>query len=544
MTDESSFVMHVACDACGSSDANALYDDGHTHCFGCGVTKSGTGAAPSTPRRSTVSTSLVTGEVRALAKRNITEETCRHWKYTVGEYNGRAVQIANYCDDTGTPLAQKLRFAPKPNGKKDFTFIGDTKSVGLFGQHLWRDGGKMLVITEGEIDALSVSQLQQNKWPVVSVPNGAQGAAKSIGKAIEWLEKFTKVIFLFDDDEPGIEAAKECAALLTPGKAFIGRIAGFKDANEALQAGEGPKVIEAIWGAKAFRPDGVVGVSELFDSAFAPAVIGIPWPWKALTEKTYGIRRKEMYAFGGGVGCGKSEVFKEVALHLIERGLDVGYIAFEEAPAHSVKVMCGKFLGKRLHVPGVTATPAELDRARAALDGRISFFDHFGAMDYETVKERIRYMVTALGCKDIFLDHLTALAASIDGDERRGIDKMMADLGGLIQQLDFTLYFISHLATPEGKPHEEGGRVMEKHFRGSRAIAQWSMGMYAIERNKQEPDAPTVFRVLKDRYTGDANGLMFGLEYDRDTGRLSECELPSEGEEKGFKDETQPAGEF
>jgi twinkle protein len=465
-------------------------------------------------------------------KRNINEETCRHWNYQVGEKSGKPVQIANYCDDQGYVVAQKLRFPDK-----SFSFVGEPKKAGLYGQHLWRDHGRKVVITEGEIDALSVSQLQGNKWPVVSVPNGAQGAKKSVAKAIEWLEHFDEVIFMFDDDEPGREAAKECAELLTPGKAKIARIPGFKDANEALQAGQGAKVIDAIWGAKAYRPDGVLMVDELFDTAFEIAPDGIPWPWKSLTEKTYGIRPKELYAFGGGVGCGKSNVFKEIALHLIKLGHRCGYLAFEEAPGHTLKAIVGKLVGRRLHIPGVTVTAEELESAKRYLDGNLALFDHFGAMDADIVEERVRYMVTALGCRHIFIDHLTAIAAAEEGDERRAIDKLMARWSALTQQLDFTLYFVSHLATPEGKPHEEGGRVMEKHFRGSRSIAQWSHAMFGIERNKQEPEAPTMFRVLKDRFTGDANGVTFGLAYDRNTGRLSECSL-SPPDNPGFKDET------
>lgn len=84
---------------------------------------------------------------------------------------------------------------------------------------------------------------------------------------------------------------------------------------------------------------------------------------------------------------------------------------------------------------------------------------------------------------------------------------------------------------------------MEKHFRGSRAIAQWSHFMFAIERDKQSLESPTTFRCLKDRYTGDASGLTFGLRYDRATGRMYECELPSEAEKHGFKAEP-TEGEF
>jgi twinkle protein len=539
---DSEFLRHEPCPNCGSDDNLARYSDGHGFCFGCGhyehpKKEATVEETEETPRKRNKK-ALVQGEVRALAKRCITEETCQKWRYHFGTFNGKPVQIANYCDEHGAIVAQKLRFA-----NKDFLFQGEPKKAGLYGQWLWRDNGKMVVITEGEIDALSVSQLQGNKWPVVSVPNGAQGAAKSIAKSIEWLEHFEKVVFLFDDDEPGREAAQECATLLTPGRAFIGRIDGYKDANEALQAGAGAKVIDAIWGAKAYRPDGVVMIEELFEHAFEPVVTGLPWPWECLTEKTYGIRLKEMYAFGGGVGCGKSDVFNEIAVHLIQHGHKVGMLKFEEPPNHSTRLLAGKYLSKRLHVPGIEMTPEERDAVTKALNGNVAMFDHFGAMDYDTVKERIRYMVVSLGIQHIFLDHLTALAASLDGDERRGIDKMMADLSALTQQLNFTLYFVSHLTTPEGKPHEEGGRVLEKHFRGSRSIAQWSHYMFGIERNKQDPSSPTTFRVLKDRYTGDANGLTFGLRYDRDTGRLHPCELPVEGEEHGF-DKPETDGEF
>lgn len=535
MGDDSTCVGHVPCPNCGSRDNLARYSDGHGFCFGCQFYQHASNNEVTNERRvSRVSNNMLAGEARALPKRALTEETCRHWKYQVGQKaDGTAVQIANYCDEDGVVIAQKIRTADKK-----FVWLGEPKKATLYGQWLWRDGGKKVVVTEGEIDALSVSQLQSNKWPVVSVPSGAAGAAKAVANAIEWLERFEQVVFLFDDDEPGREGAQECAALLTPGKAFIGRINGFKDANEALQAGEGPKVIDAVWGAKEYRPDGVVTIESLFEGAFEVATPGLPWPWKSLTEKTYGIRTGELYAFGGGVGCGKSDVFKEIALYLMGQGHKTGYLAFEEKPAHSLKVLAGKFIGKRLHVPGVTATHEELARAREYLTGRMALFDHFGAMDYDTVKERMRYMVTAFGAKYIFLDHLTALAASIEGDERRTIDKIMADLASFAQQLDFALFFVSHLATPEGKPHEEGGRVLEKHFRGSRAIAQWSHFMFGIERDKQSPEQPTVFRVLKDRFTGDAAGMTLGLAYDRGTGRQRECELPTESESEGFKNET------
>jgi twinkle protein len=387
---------------------------------------------------------------------------------------------------------------------------------------------------------MTVSQLQGNKWPVVSVPQGAHSAAKHVAQEIEFLEGFDKVIFMFDMDEPGQDAAKECAAILSPGKAFIAELP-LKDANECLTHGRGKEVIDAMWGAKAYRPDGVVDVEAIKTEAMQPVEIGKSWPWEGL-RRTYGRRRAELYGFGGGTGCGKSTIFKQVALHIMETdNLPVGMLMLEEPPKHTLRTLAGMKMGVRTHVPGVEVDPEKYGAAIEWLNGRVFFYDHFGSSTFETIKEKIRYMVRALGVRDIFLDHLTALAASIDTDERKAIDKIMAELSSLTQELNCTIYYISHLTTPDGKPHEEGGRVLEKQFRGSRSIGYWSHFLFGIERDKQEQDGVTTFRILKDRYTGDAAGDTFGLAYDRETGLLHECPIPEraqrEAEGYGFRDE-------
>lgn len=513
------FVQHEPCPKCGSRDNLARYSDGSAYCFGCEHhEKSGSEPGTPSPTKPAGASSFVDGEIRALSKRGISEETCRFWNYRIG--NGK--QIANYTRD-GKVVAQKLR-----TKDKKFSVVGEGKSLPLYGQWLWGSTrGKRVVVTEGEIDALTVSQLMNNKWPVVSVPNGAQGAAKVFAREIEWLETFDEVVIAFDMDEPGQAAAAECAALLTPGKAKIAHLPD-KDANLCLTNGRGKELIQALWEAKPFRPDGVVDVDDIAEEASKPIEFGTPWPWEKLTAATYGIRPREVYGFGAGTGIGKSDVFKEIALHLIGLGHKVGIVALEENPAHTLKVLAGKSINKRLHVPNHGVAKAEVDKAVAGLSGKVFFYNHFGAADYETIKNKIRFMVQSLGCRFIFLDHLTALAASIEDDERKAIDKIMADLSSLAQQLDCSIFYVSHLTTPEGKPHEEGGRVLEKHFRGSRAIAYWSHFLFGLERDKQDTSGITTFRVLKDRYTGDSAGLTFGLCYDRETGRVSDCELPSE----------------
>jgi twinkle protein len=340
-------------------------------------------------------------------------------------------------------------------------------------------------------------------------------------------------------DEPGQAAAKEVAEMLPPNKCKIVNLP-LKDASDMHMAGRSQELIQCLWDAKTYRPAGVVGVEDVMEDACVPPEIGRPWPWPSLTEATYGRRYGEVYGFGGGTGCGKSTKFKQVASHIIDtEDTPVGMLMLEEAVTHTAVTLAGMHIKQRLHVPGESPKPEVVRKALETLRGKAYFFDtrrdHY---DWDTVEAKIKYMVHALGCRDIFLDHLTAIASTIEADERKAIDQIMGKMARLAETLDISLYYISHLTTPDGTPHEEGGRVMERHFRGSRSIAFWSDFLFGIERDKQDPDGVTTFRVLKDRFTGDSNGLTFGLRYDQATGLLNECPLPEpKSKESPFKDE-------
>lgn len=468
---------------------------------------------------------LIDGQPVALPKRKLTEETCAKWRYTVGDYKGSPCQIANYCDSTGKVVAQKIRRAGK-----EFLWTGDAKKAGLYGQHLWRDGGKMLVITEGEIDALSVSQLQNNKWPVVSVPNGAQSAAKDIAEQIEWIEKFESVVLMLDNDEPGRAAAREIASLLSPGKVKIATLP-LKDASDMIQAERGAEVIDAMWGAKTWRPDEIVPGSSLLEIIRQPTPhVQIDYPWAGLNSKLRGLRQKEITTFCAGSGIGKSTATGEIAHHLLTHGQNVGYIALEESVARTAWRILTVELNKPMHLikDSERDWPA-IEAASKKLFGKDQFYtyDHFGSLDTDNLFSRIRYLVTGCKCGWLVLDHLSIVVSGLetDGndDERRLIDKTMTKLRSMVEQLGFGLLLVSHLKGTEGKPLEEGGTTHLNLLRGSRSIGQLSDIVLGLERNQQDPENKnrTSVRILKDRWTGET-GVACNLNYTAETGRLTE----------------------
>lgn len=525
--EQSDFLGHIACPACGSSDANSLYSDGHTHCFNCQHRTFSTEKSTIPFTRGPRMTDMLHGDFVELPKRGLTEATCRKYGYMVGKDRaGKGVQIANYHDENGAVTSQKLRYADKT-----FACIGDHKNAALFGQNLWKGTGRRIVVTEGEIDAMSVAQAFGLTWDVVSIPNGAQSAKKALQRSLEFLEGYDQIVLWFDNDEPGREAVSECADLFTPGKCAVA-VTGLKDANEVLQKEGAKAVTVAVYNARVYRPDGIVTLEEISERVLATAEIGRSWPWSKLTAATFGRRLGEVYGFGAGTGVGKTDLFTQCIAHdVMTLKVTVGVIYMEQGVAETGKRTAGKIAGKRFHVPDGSWTQDELVSAWGALKdtGRLFLYDNFGAMDWTTIKAKIRYMVQSLGCEHIYLDHMTALAAAED-DERKALEKIMSEAASLAKALNFTLHYVSHLATPEGKPHEEGGRVMIRHFKGSRALGFWSHGMYGLERDQQAADPVmqnlTILRCLKDRFTGNATGKIFPMTYNAVTGILEESELP------------------
>jgi len=527
---EGTYIEHIAHEDCGSSDGLAVYEreDGSIdgYCWACKKFEPDPYNSVITHTREKV-VPIDTSKIEsikelpspAIDERGLNKETVEYYgvkvagdKWAFPYYHGKEL------------VAYKVR----EKADKKFYGYGSLKNVDFFGANKVGSGGRLLIVTEGEFDAMAATQMLRTmgkNYRVVSLPNGAN--VNAVKQHLEWLEKFESVVLCLDQDEPGQQAAEKICELLSPGKASIMGMSE-KDANNMLIAGKAKEFYNNIWQASEYRPDGIVAVSDVLEEALRPVEKGLDWPWPTLTAKTYGRRRKELYGFGAGSGCGKTEGFKEIIQHVIDVDkTPVGLMFLEEQPAMTLKQIAGKIYNKRFHIPDGDWTVEELKEGITALDGLVFLYDHFGQKDWDSIKSKIRYMVVSLGIKDIFLDHLTALVAD-EPDTNAALGRIMEDMASLTQELDFTLYFISHLSTPSGDPHEEGGRVKASQFRGSRTITFWSHYLFGYERNQQadSEDArnTTTFRVLKDRYTGLATGLTFSLFFDHTTGRMLEQE--------------------
>lgn len=521
------FLTHQPCAECGSSDGAALYNDGHTYCFVCEAYTHGETSSVQDEEEEVTTTllrtpTLLEGQVKPLPSRGIREDVVEKYDYRIGKMNGQNVHIAPYYDETGRLVAQKIR-----TKDKQFRWVGDHKAALPFGSKLAMGYDGPIVLTEGEIDALSAYQAMSLRVPVLSIASGAGGQIeKYIAKHREYFLRFREVIIMFDMDDVGRDAAKTAARIIGA-SAKIAELP-HKDANEALVCGDAESIVRARWAAKPYKPEGIVDLASLTERVLVGPKKGHPWPWDTLTQATFGWRTGEVYTIGAGTGVGKTQVCLQVAEHVAAQGLPVGVFFLEQDVAETGLRLAGIVGGKAFHVPDGSWKQEELELAWGELQarGNIHLFDSFGKTEWDGIRENIRYLAHANGVKFIVLDHLTALAAAAQ-DERRELEQIMAELAGVAKELDIAILLVSHLATPDGTPHEEGGRVMIRHFKGSRAIGYWSYFMFGLERNQQAEGTAerlmTVFRVLKDRFTGRATGTTFTLTMDEDEHRLVEC---------------------
>lgn len=516
---------HQPCPDCGSKDALTYYDWG-TRCFSCGkATRNKDDSYQPAAKLTKVETKMTNVHdltYVSVSDRGLSRETCL--TYGIGNKDGH--YFFPYYDKDEKLVAYKKRNTTD----KKFSIEGEWQRGTLFGQQLFPKGGKYVTLVEGEFDAAAAYQMLGSKYPVVSVRNGAASAVQDCKAQYEWLDSFETIVICFDNDGVGREAASAVAEVFgVKAKVFKGT-QDYKDACEYSQDNKAKEFVDLWWRAERYTPDGIVDGAGLWDLVNQPVEKAeVMYPYIGLNDLTYGIRQGEMVTLTAGSGLGKSQFLREIVYHIINNSNDnIGLMFLEESVKKTAKSLMSLHANKPLHLPDTEATDAEL---RSAFDatlgtGRVYLFDHFGSTAVDNIINRVRFLAKGLGCKYVFLDHVSiVVSAQENGDERKALDEIMTKLRMIVQETGIALFCVSHLKRPEGKGHEEGAATSLSALRGSGSIGQLSDIVIGLERNGQSEDVKvrhtTRVRVLKNRFSG-LTGPACSLYYDRITGRMTE----------------------
>lgn len=439
-----------------------------------------------------------------------------------------------------TRKAKVVGFKIKLMHTKTMWNVGDVKGADLYGwERAKRIGGGVLYITEGEEDAIALRKIlritssnSSYDYAVVSLPAGTNSVAMCIGRmAAEINERFKRVVLVYDDDEPGREAVKETRKILP--HAESARLPE-KDANACLISGRLKAAKDAVVFQAAAPAKAVVQVltaDDVMDEIMQDPEWGLSYPWEDLTKLTYGQRKKELISIGGGTGCGKTLIGHELAAHnAVNHGWRTLMIMMEETPAETFKNVAGKIDNVPYHIPVKDGEePYDKSRLRETVEylkAYIGTWDISTIEDPRTTWAQITHVLRTQGhmydC--VMIDNATVLSEGLSASERNDfLGEVNNEFAKLAHKFDFEAIMFSHLNAPPNnqRSHEQGGRVTEAQFTGSRAAMRYSHIILGFERNKSanDPDC-SYFVVLKNRKFGRTG--RFKTFYSQRTGRLKQ----------------------
>jgi len=518
------------CEKCGSSDAKQIYEDGSAFCFSCkrnffapkeGYVQEITTIKDWSSRLEEVKNDYPS---RGFKERNIYKQVSEHYGVKVS-YDLDGNLDAHYYPyfSKDTLVGYKIRRLPK-----DFASIGTVKG-GMFGQQLY-SGGKRLVITEGELDAMSVQSAWYKRYktfyPVVSLRSAS--SVKDLIDVRDWVRNFDEVILWLDNDDAGREATKEAARIIGYDKIKIVKCSE-KDASD-LWVKDPDSVLKVIYDSTTYTPAGILTKDELWSQLEKYNEIeSVPYPdfMEGLNDKLKGMRFGEITLWTSGTGSGKSTLLREIAVHLLESTTDkIGIISLEESPAETARKMAGMAINRNPANEEIPIEDLKVGFDNIFGDNRVMVLDHQGSISDGSIMDFLEYMCLS-GCKYLFVDHITILASEgaegLSGNE--AIDKIMNDLLRLVKKHNVWIGLISHLRKTDnkGKSFEDGKLPSMDDIRGSGSIKQISMDIIAFARNvssdNSEERNTIKTKVLKCRYTG-LTGPSGSMAYDFETGRL------------------------
>lgn len=471
--------------------------------------------------------SPVTEVYRPFRERGFTADTIKRFKVHVGTDSDTFAAKYPRFDKDGNHVGNKVRFNAVGKGDKrtkpPFIFEGSKTNMTLFGMEAFPEGSaKAVTVVEGQDDAMAAFQLMGSKYPVVSI-DGASSAKDDIKNNFEYLNSFDTIVFCFDNDEPGLKAAKEAANAGFPlGKLKILTLRKHKDANDYLLNNDAASFTKEWWGAPDYKPDGLKLGTDIWEEIIKRNdSFTVQYPFEGLNEKTFGLRLSEMVIIRADTGVGKTSIIKHIE-HLLlsdenvkDKNYGVGFLHLEEPNGDTALGLLSIENSVPYHLPTTERPERDLRKAYDNLlnNSRVVIWDHFGSNSVDAVLNKVRHMA-ALGCKYIVLDHLSIVVSDQSGDERKQLDEIATKLKTLTMELDIAVIAVIH--------NNRNGEI-----RGTAGVAQLANIVLSLERNKTDNNEwrrnVTKVTVEKNRFCGYTGPAAY-LWYNADTGRLIELD--------------------
>lgn len=459
---------------------------------------------------------LLNGTYSDLRKRNISKKTCEFYGYMINAE--KRVHIANYYDSANNVVCQKMRTPDKSfYSEGDKSYLKTLWGIDKFSPN----ENVFITITEGEIDCLSIAEVFDCKYPVVSLPVGAGNADQVIAKELHKLNKFKYVVLAFDNDEPGRQAVEKCIPLFDSGKVRVAKWPK-KDANDMLIENDYKGIRDVIYNAVEYVPAPILTSDKLKNSLRTYKTETREWPWKIANKTIHPIKIPSIVTIAAKPKVGKTEIVTSIAKHFIQNNEVVGVVSLEQTIQQITLKYISCLTGKDLSaIVNRDLTEEEINLVDCFND-KLVVYDHiqYGS-DIKTICANMQYMTKAMGCKLVIFDNLSFAATHLSGDERMGIDRAMVELKDATVKNNFTLLNVTHLKRSDYLEDEAPNVEMIRGSQGVEMYSDYIIGLHRDKANENETLKNTLeVHVLADRMTGEDTGKHFCLTYNTKTRQL------------------------
>lgn len=388
--------------------------------------------------------------------------------------------IFSFLRDGELVSAKRLMLERTQDGKKDIRPTESGCEPALFGWQAIPADARAVVITEGEIDAVSCAQLGH---PALSVPFGGGIGGKQAWIEIEYdrLDRFDEIFLCFDNDREGQAAVNEIADRLGVHRIRVVDIpAPHKDANDLLRAGVA--LTPLIESARYLDPQELKSASlyvedvirEMFPSGDAEP--GINLPFNKLDGKLT-LRSSELSLWNGVNGHGKSQLVGQTLLAAAEQGYRVCIASMELKPSRLLMRLTKQAAGMN-DEPSIPFIRAIHDWYK----DKFWIFDLVGSAKTSRLLEVFRYARKRYGIRVFVIDSL--LKCGIAETDYDGQKQFIEELTDFKNEFDCHVMLVTHSRKGESE-HNPTGKF---DVRGSGTIADLCDTGVTIWRNKKKED--------------------------------------------------------
>ena len=431
----------------------------------------------------------------------------------------------------------KIRELPK-----NFRSMGRTGAdCDLFMAFRFNRGGKYVVITEGEVCALSSYQMLKDynvkrgsefEIAVVSPTTGAN-SQKQIAANYKFLDSFDFVILAMDQDKAGKEAVEKIIPMLPKGKVKIMNMR-YKDHNEYLEKEKYKEYVADFYDAKTHVPVGIVASNQISqamrEEMNVPKIPLPPFMHKLQDMMAGGVPMKRIVNFGSASGTGKSTIIDEIIYYMLFNSPHkVGIVTLESTSGQYGVKLLSRHISNKIELLTTDDAMLLLDNEDIKKkeyelfndeDGNPRFYlvdDRSG--DVEDIQSAIENLIISCGCKVIVCDPVHDVIGSLPLDEQ---ENFMSWQKGMVKSHDCSFWNVCHTRkTSSGqKAGSTGADLHEEDLMGNSAIYKSAACNLMFSRNKEATDDvernTTVMKATKIRWTG-KTGIAGQYYYDNET---------------------------